>query len=49
MRLELETGDEITPEDVEVKVHGRDVSFHAKHEKRSNDGKDYSFRLVDLS
>ncbi|XP_003744426.1 alpha-crystallin B chain [Galendromus occidentalis] len=46
MRLELETGEEITPEEVEVKVHGRDVSFHAKHEKRSNDGRDYSFREI---
>ena len=49
MRLELETGEEMTPEDVEVKVHGRDVSFHAKHEKRSNDGRDYSFRSVELT
>lgn len=44
LKLELDTGEATTPEDVEIRVLGREVSFSAKTEKRSEDGRDYSFR-----
>ncbi|OQR69350.1 hypothetical protein BIW11_12311 [Tropilaelaps mercedesae] len=46
LKLELETGELTEPEDVQVRVRGREVSFSAKSEKRSEDGRDYSFREI---
>lgn len=46
LKLELETGEKTEPEDVQVRVRGREISFSAKSEKRTNDGRDYSFREI---